>query len=482
MTPWYTTLVETAVAAELRISGESASSERGSEIVETGADVEAQLKNSSYQFNPPSKVIAKPASWWYQVQTDTPPQRYQLWSDGAADKEAIKQYLVALSAPPDIVYTTYRVFSQADLGGRIADRVLSAALATTRRTRRSRLTQHRAVRAIYGALRGGRYRGVVVTDIKKFDRTIDRRIALDKVERLLSVSGLGKGIQATVLFALESWGEHSEQVYKSLDPQHPTGRGFLSGIRLINWLTWALSLDLRKKWRKKGYEVFWVGEDVLLLSDDTPTADDYTRLEADVLSDLGQELHDLGEREEQVEEYKLEIAIAFAEKRQPLVTPFDFRPHYGDLHDGFRFVGFEFQLIRVTGVRIRISQRTFQRLVWAVKRATDGNLGETNRLQRTAKRLAFMLGTKDDPESAKLRFLLSCWHNREITLQVRALDRHLGRRIWYAGEFSSRTSLDVDYALSFLLANTEVRINSFSELLSFCHSRRLSRNTATDGT
>ena len=503
MSLWYETHLEAARDAWL--SRQCEVSEEVNRAADAAvADVVRKLNEPKVELEFPDQFIAKPKPWWYWSITDDDPRRFVLWRDGQPDDDAIQEYLATLENAGDMVETDFRLYAAASASCWMLDHTLASVLDSDRRTRRSRLTQKRAVQALYGALRTGRYRGVMVTDIRQFDRTVDRAIALDKAGEVLERSRIPDLAKRCVLEAVESLGESSQRVYQSLDPQHADGRGFLSGLRLMQWLTWVLSLELRRKWRARGHEVFGLGEDVVLLSEDVPTSDDYERLVDDVRLELGQELHSLDEGDEQAEEdscrwrFQLEfkqqelnargvraeeistagqfLAALREAKLLPPRLPHGHRPLVGRTRDGFRFVGFEFQQIGRRGVRIRISQRTHHRLVWAVKRATRGampidDVSRMERARRTARRLAFILGTEEDPRTAKLGFLLSCWKNREISLQMRSLDKVLGGRIVYALGGVEQYSRGVDVEIESLHNMTGIRINSFARLLATCHTQ-----------
>lgn len=439
------------------------------DAVKKGAD--ALLQNGCSAFRPPAVVVAKPGRWWYESRSQEEPRRFMLIHNLNWDEDALADYLDILKDPGETVETSYRLYAAWNNEEHLVDATLFRLLKSDQITRRRMLTQANAVKAIFGAVRSGRYQGVITTDIARFDRTLDRAYVMNAVERLLQKSRLPQPAQQAVISYLQALERNSEEILRRCDPCHDEGRGFLSGSRMMTWLTWVVSLEVQRRWRERGYHVIWVGEDVLLFTEREATDEDYAILEADVREVLNQDLHPLDEG--QAEKRLQDLAWRWADcLGEPLPqVPAGYSPAVKTTRDGFRFVGFEFQQVGVHGVRVRISQRTYLRLVWAIKRATRYSRDEDlsmPRLERTARRLAFLLGTpNDDLSAAGLARVFSVWHNREINLQARALDKLLAHRLrlYFPG-------ISLDQLIEHLHEATGIRINTATGLLQRVRSIR----------
>ena len=472
----------------------------GADAIRAAADaVRDRLRTGDAEFGQPRHVVAKPGPWWLDSATDEWPERLVLFQDGEPAELDIGTYHDVLDGDPDCdILPKYRLFASTEQQDNLLDLTLFTLLQKAPATQFRSLHQRAAVRNVFQALRHGTYRGVIATDIRAFDKTLDRDAAMERVRRILDGSDLPVVARQAVARALESLGCRSEEVLTVVDRDHRPNRGVLSGYRLTNWLRDMLAAEMARHWSRRGYRVFSSGDDFLVLARRPLAAEDYAGLAQDVQERLGQDLHPLEPQEDPgtaMDRSAAPIGTRPTTKASLPDTPSAHRPLVGDVRDGFRFVGFEFQVVGErsapdgkNGVRARISQATHKRILWSIKRATrtSSSIGDPSRLAKAAERLRSLLGTTNGDRVGKAGHLLRCWFNREIQLQARSFDKLLRRRLVYLFGGDSRVDPsrlpELDALVSLLAERTGIRIHTFGSLFRACQekARVMSRGRARE--
>ena len=257
----------------------------------------------------------------------------------------------------------------------------------------------------------------------------------------------------------------SQTTYARVFAGHPEGVGVLSGHPLTSIAAALLLDDVVKKWSAAGFRVILLGEDLLILGSRAFTAVDYDALSDDVELASGQCLHGLDEGLRELEEWRDDMSDRTRAGSKPYSQIPPAVPAIGSVRTGFRFAGFEFAAVGGTGVRVRISEHTMERIRRSIRRATEtGPLPPTAEHRRRAcGSLTHLLGSVGDaPEcGAAYRYLLGSWRNRETALQVKHLDRFLQRRL---ARFLGCSLHPLEYLLQCLAKPDGLRPRTFGEL------------------